>query len=182
MELLLDKLKRLAKESEDELREIGLGDKLKSNITYTINYRAKKRFGQCCDKKDINISSWLLEIGSDEDIKNTIIHEILHTFSDAVGHGAKWQYYANYVNARTKYKISRCGSINEVYQKANKVRPTTKVNYNWEITCRQCGATWKKQKMLNRTLVGYKYHSRYHISCGCHDLQVKNLKSGEIVC
>ena len=63
---------RLAKESEKELREIGLGDKLKKNITYTINYRAKCRFGQCCKKQDINISSWLLEVGTDEDIKDMI--------------------------------------------------------------------------------------------------------------
>ena len=48
METLNQKLQRLAKESEKELREIGLGDKLKKNITYTINYRAKCRFGQCC--------------------------------------------------------------------------------------------------------------------------------------
>ena len=41
-ETLNQKLQRLAKESEKELRDIGLGDKLKTDINYTINYRAKK--------------------------------------------------------------------------------------------------------------------------------------------
>ena len=102
-ESLNQKLIRLAKESENELREIGLGDKLKGNITYEVNYRAKCRFGQCCNKRNINISSWLLEIGTDKDIKDTIIHEILHTFNDTKGHNARWNYYARYVNNRTDY-------------------------------------------------------------------------------
>lgn len=42
METLNQKLKRLVKESEKELQAIGLGDKLKSDIKYTINYKAKK--------------------------------------------------------------------------------------------------------------------------------------------
>ena len=79
MELLQEKLIRLARESEEELREIGLGDKLKKKRTYTINYRAKCRFGQCCKKKDINISSWLLEVGTDEDITM----EVAITYSQA---------------------------------------------------------------------------------------------------
>ena len=39
-ETLNQKLQRLAKESEKELRDIGLGKMLKDNIRYTINYRA----------------------------------------------------------------------------------------------------------------------------------------------
>ena len=137
-ETLNQKLQRLAKESEKELRDIGLGKMLKDNIRYTINYRAKKRLGQCCEKQDINISSWLLEIGLDHDIKNTIIHEILHTFKDTIGHKAKWQYYASYVNNRTNYHITRTTSINKIYEKANKVRTRREVSYKYEITNEKC--------------------------------------------
>ena len=45
METLNQKLKRLVKESEKELQAIGLGDKLKKNITYTINYAKHIRSG-----------------------------------------------------------------------------------------------------------------------------------------
>ena len=136
MEDISVKLKRLAKESEKELIDIGLGHKIKKDINYTINYRAKKRFGQCCGKKDINISSWLLEIGTDKDIKNTIIHEILHTFEDTVGHKEKWKYYANYVNDRTDYNIERTGSIYETYYNA-KIIFREKEVYNYKITCKK---------------------------------------------
>ena len=39
MEDISTKLKRLAKESEKELIDIGLGHKLKKDINYTINYK-----------------------------------------------------------------------------------------------------------------------------------------------
>ena len=179
---LNQKLQRLAKESEKELRDIGLGKMLKDNIRYTINYRAKKRLGQCCEKQDINISSWLLEIGDDHDIKNTIIHEILHTFEDTIGHKAKWQYYANYVNNRTDYHITRTTSINKIYEKANKVRPTKEIHYKWEIKCRKCGAVWHKTRITNKVLASYKRNGRIHRQCGCQDLQVMNLENGEVIC
>lgn len=179
-ENLHKKLKRLSKESENELREIGLGDKLKKNITYDINYRAKNRLGQCCDKRDINISSWLLEIGSDKDIKNTIIHEILHTFDDTIGHKAKWQYYARYVNNRTDYNITRTTSISKIYAKAN-IPMENHAHYKWEITCVKCGAEWKKQKMTQKVLNGFMCGNRIHTRCGGKDFKIVDLDKGELV-
>ena len=73
--IMNEKLMRLSKESIRELEDIGLGKMIPKNLNFTINYKAKNRLGQCVKKRDINISSWLLEIGLDHDIKNTIIHE-----------------------------------------------------------------------------------------------------------
>ena len=179
METLNQKLKRLVKESEKELRDIGLGDKLKTDINYTINYRAKKRLGQCCGKNSINISSWLLEIGLDHDIKNTIIHEILHSFDDTIGHKEKWQYYARYVNNRTDYNITRTTSINKIYERANKVRPTKEIHYKWEITCKKCGKVFYKQKMTTRVLNDFKRGNRVHRHCGGDDFKIVDLNSCE---
>ena len=180
-ETLNQKLQRLAKESEKELRAIGLGDKLKSDIKYTINYKAKKRLGQCCNKNSINISSWLLEIGLDHDIKNTIIHEILHSFDDTIGHKEKWQYYARYVNNRTDYNITRTTSINKIYEKANKVRPTKEIHYKWEITCKKCGKVFYKQKMTTRVLNDFTRGNRVHKYCGGNDFRIVDLNSCEEV-
>lgn len=179
METLNQKLKRLVKESEKELQDIGLGDKLKTDINYTINYRAKKRLGQCCGKNSINISSWLLEIGLDHDIKNTIIHEILHSFDDTIGHKEKWQYYARYVNNRTDYNITRTTSINKIYERANKVRPTKEIHYKWEITCKKCGKVFYKQKMATKVLNDFKRGNRVHRHCGGDDFKIVDLNSCE---
>lgn len=174
-----EKLIRLSKESIRELEEIGLGKMIPKNLNFTINYRAKQRLGQCCEKQNINISSWLLEIGDDHDIKNTIIHEILHTFKDTIGHKAKWQYYANYVNNRTDYHITRTTSINKIYEKANKVRPTKEIHYKWEITCTKCGKVFYRQKMTTRTLDKFIEGKMIHKHCGGNDFRIVDLNSCE---
>ena len=174
-----EKLIRLSKESIRELEEIGLGKMIPKNLHFTINYKAKKRLGQCVDKRDINITSWLLEIGLDHDIKNTIIHEILHTFKDTIGHKAKWQYYANYVNNRTDYHITRTTSINKIYEKANKVRPTKEIHYKWEITCTKCGKVFYRQRMNTRVLNDFTRGNRVHKYCGGNDFRIVDLNSCE---
>lgn len=176
---LEQKLKRLSKESEEELKAIGLENKLKKDLTYEVNYRAKKRFGECCNKKDINISSWLLEVGTDKDIKNTIIHEILHTFDDTIGHKAKWQYYARYVNNRTDYDIDRCGNKYQVYGNANKIPPKEHESYKWEITCDKCGKVWYWHRLTQKGLNAFIEGKRIHKSCGGKDFKIVDLYNCE---
>ena len=178
-----EKLIRLSKESIRELEDIGLGKMIPKNLNFTINYKAKKRLGQCAgNKRDINISSWLLEIGLDHDIKNTIIHEILHTFKDTIGHKARWQYYAGYVNNRTDYHITRTTSIDNIYAKVNKVRPTKEIHYKWEITCMKCGKVFYRQKMTTRVLNDFTRGNRVHKYCGGNDFRIVDLNSCEEIC
>ena len=176
-----EKLIRLSKESIRELEEIGLGKMIPKNLNFTINYRAKKRLGQCCEKQDINISSWLLEIGDDHDIKNTIIHEILHTFKDTIGHKAKWQYYARYVSNRTDYHITRTTSIDGIYARANKTRPRREVSYKYEITCEKCGRVFYRQRIDTRTLNKFIEGKMTHRHCGGHDFKIVDIKNCKIL-
>lgn len=178
-----EKLIRLSKESIKELEDIGLGKMIPKNLNFTINYKAKKRLGQCAgNKRDINISSWLLEIGLDHDIKNTIIHEILHTFKDTIGHKARWQYYAGYVNNRTDYHITRTTSIDNIYARANEVRPTKEIHYKWEITCTKCGKVFYRQRMTTRVLNDFTRGNRVHKYCGGNDFRIVDLNNCEEIC
>ena len=170
------KLKRLVNESIQELKNIGLEDKIHSYINFSINYRAKKRLGQCHRKTDIDISSWLLEIGSNNDIKNTIIHEILHTFDDTIGHKEKWQYYARYVGNRTNYSITRTANIKEIYKKAHIEMP-----HRYEITCKRCGDAFHQQKMTTRVIDSYIEGRRIHRKCNGTDFKIVDLKKNKIV-
>ena len=176
-----EKLIRLSKESIRELEEIGLGKMIPKNLNFTINYRAKKRLGQCCNKKDINISSWLLEIATDHDIKNTIIYEILHTFKDSVGHKAKWQYYANYVNNRTDYNITRLANVGAIYEHAKVIRPLKQKHYKYEITCEKCGKVFYKQRMATKTLNAFADGKMIHKSCGGQDFKIVDINNCEVI-
>lgn len=175
-----EKLIRLSKESIRELEDIGLGKMIPKNLNFTINYKAKRRLGQCVDKRDIDISSWLLEIGLDHDIKNTIIHEILHTFKDTIGHKARWQYYAGYVNNRTDYHITRTTNIDNIYARANKVRPQREMSYKYEITCKKCGRVFYRKKMTKRIFNNFTQGTMIHKCCGGHDFKIVDIKKGGI--
>lgn len=45
IKIMNEKLIRLSKESIRELEDIGLGKMIPKNLNFTINYKAKQRFG-----------------------------------------------------------------------------------------------------------------------------------------
>ena len=66
----------------------------------TVNYRAKSRWGQCSKRYDyldgaiytININCDLCHPdASERGLKETIIHEILHTCPDCMCHTGEWK-------------------------------------------------------------------------------------------
>lgn len=183
METLQMKLNRLAKESEKELIGMGFATKISNkHRTYTVS-NARRRLGQCCNKKDINISKWLLEIASDKEIKNTIIHEILHTFDDTKGHNARWQHYARLVNNYGVYNITRLANTNEIMNNnnVNEEYRLELMNYKYEITCEKCGKTFYLRRLNATTIESYKRHNMIHKSCGGTDFIVKDLKTNKII-
>lgn len=182
METLQMKLNRLAKESEQELRDMGFSDKLNKRIDYTIS-NAKSRLGQCCEKKHINISKWLLEVGTDKEIKNTIIHELLHTFDDTIGHKEKWKMYARKVNSYGVYNITRTTSISKImkHNGVDEEEMHDMLNQRYEITCLGCGAVYYKSKIQSKTLNSYRLGRRYHTSCRSHNFKVVDRKTNEVI-
>lgn len=184
--MLNEKLMRLVKECENELKSISLDTKLNKRITYEVNYKAKKRLGQCCynglDYVTINISSWLLESFSDKDVKNTIMHEIIHTFDDCNNHGSEWQRYANMVNRCLGYNIKRLCNINELCKRNDIDIDTFNNRYKYEITCKTCGRVFHTYKMSAWTKTCYKSGNCTHRSCGGHTFKVVDLKENKVIC
>lgn len=84
----------------DELRSVGICPPPIEE--FTVNTRAKTRWGQCrkrWGKFYINISSRLLDESiSDFPVKNTLMHEILHTMPNCFNHGDEWSELAEKVN------------------------------------------------------------------------------------
>lgn len=82
---------------------------------WTVNTRAKSRLGQARKRNgeySINISADILHDKYPlEFLKNTVIHELLHTCKGCMNHGEKWKAYAEKVNAKYGYNIERCVSM-----------------------------------------------------------------------
>jgi len=132
-------MKNLVAECKNELESIGLQ---LPTINYVLNTRAKKRMGQCRSKiknvyYEIELSKNYMDIYAKQnnfsEIKNTIIHEMLHTLPNCMNHGNQWQSYANTVNRKLGYKISRLASVD------NEVKQEMVQKAKYHVICNECG-------------------------------------------
>lgn len=125
-----------------------------------INTRSKKTFAVChyhgkTDKFSIEVMEFGCNLRTDEEIQNTIMHELLHTVKNCFNHGAMWKAVAEIVNHKFGYKVSRTGSFSkEALEKVNEI-------YKWSIFCECC----------NKNLANYHRKPKdkknaYHSSCG----------------
>lgn len=154
-ELLLN----VANECKEELRALDI--KFAENVCFEINTRAKKRFGQCSKRAynlyKISVTDRLLEENVPiESLKNTIIHELLHTVDGCMNHKTKWKNLANKVNDAYGYNISRTSTCEELGVRSEST--PKKVNYIFK--CKDCGQVIKRTRMSKFV----KYYTYY--TCG----------------
>lgn len=129
-------LRKMLDEVVEEAEAIGIHPG--KIISVTVNYRAKKRWGQCsctAGAYSINISSRLLDENvPDKSTKQVIAHEVLHTVPGCFNHGDMWKRYADKMNKAYGYNISRTDSPEEL---GVKVVNTTS-NYKYQVICDKC--------------------------------------------
>lgn len=165
METILD-LRKTFNEVIEELMPIFPEVK---NIDYLVifNTRAIKRFGQCKRKGfncfEININKIFAQHCKIEDVKNTIVHEILHSLPNGMTHKGAWARYANQVNYMLPhYHITRTNS----YKGYAEAKPDAK----YIMYCPDCGREWKRYKKTDMITNILKGNSRgYH----CPDCKTK---------
>ena len=130
-------LMKLARECMQELDAIGI--RYGSPISWSINTRAKKRWGYCKKTVDgfyIEISERLLRDNiPDYGAKNTIIHELLHTCQGAGNHQAEWQRLARMVNNHYDYNIQRKSN----YEDKGVPVEAVQENIKYRFVCLDCG-------------------------------------------
>jgi len=151
------KLEQLYNQCMAELESIGF-NLSKANIgqiTIQLSKRNNKRYG-CCkqenpdekykvikkvgrkkyiqyekfNKHTIEVSKWVMEL-DEKIIKNTIMHEIIHCFPFCNNHGEQFKKYANYINSRLGYNISRLGNKEKDFEISN--LEYKKVDYKYTI-------------------------------------------------
>ncbi len=72
--------------------------------SYYGRTRSKPRTKKCKGYEFyITVNRFLL---SEKDIKNTIVHELLHTVPSGMNHHGNWRKWAKFVNANSEYKIT----------------------------------------------------------------------------
>lgn len=119
--------------------------KYAKNLTFKVNTRAKTRLGVCKKSGDcyeIEIAALLLDERTPEEyLKNTIMHELLHTCYGCMKHTGRWKKLADKVNAAYGYDIKRAASPDE------ELIPdelTDKPKY--KVVCPMCGTVYERYR------------------------------------
>ena len=159
-------LNKLFKECVDIVTK-DCGIEIGDIISVELNYRAKGRFGQCVScgngRYKLNFNHLIFDDRSDENaVKETIIHEILHTCKGCHGHKGQWKTLAICVSMMTPYQITRTSSYEHFGLDRPEQCSRTK-NANYVFKCEGCG-----QKIIRQRVSKFvKHPERYR--CGkCH--------------
>lgn len=139
-------LMKLAQQTKADLKSIGIQCGTVRN--WSVNSRAKARWGLCsCVARgvfDIQIAEALLQdVISDQAVKDTIAHELLHTIPGCLKHTGKWKQLATAVNARLPgYNVKWA----ESYEDKGLQSPPRENHYRYLIKCNGCGMEVHRQK------------------------------------
>lgn len=137
-------LQVIARECMAELNSIGI--KYGKITEFTINTRAKKRWGQCKripEGYSININVALLDERNDiKGLKNTIIHEILHTCEGCFNHGADWKMLADKVKNKLGYDIKRTDCADD----KGILEETIGIIANHKVVCTKCNNVFTRTR------------------------------------
>jgi len=104
---------------------------------------ARRRFGSCAwGRRRISLSRVLTLLNSEEEVRDTILHEIAHALCPRDGHGAKWKAMCVRIGARPV----RCYSHSDV------VTPVRRAA-RFAIGCPRCGWWQERFRRTRRKLV-----------------------------
>ncbi len=119
--------------------------KYAKNLTLKVNTRAKTRLGVCKKSGDcyeIEIAAILLDERTPEEyLKNTIMHELLHTCYGCMNHTGRWKKLAERVNSAYGYNVKRAAAPDE------ELIPdglTDKPKY--KVVCPVCGTEYERYR------------------------------------
>lgn len=144
-------------------------------IAYSVNFNArfKSVLGRCTklgpNYYRIEINPKYASMVKLEELKNTIVHELLHSLPNCMNHKEPWK-NAAILMKRKGYDIQRQGSQTEYSQ----YRRDTAV-YKYEVYCSVCGNKWRRKRDCDLTQSIKRGDNRYYCSCGHKPLQIKEL-------
>lgn len=151
-----------ARQCQAELASIGIS--CGRVARWSVNSRANGRWGLCKktgeNSYEIQISHKLLEdTVSDQVLKDTIVHELLHTLPGCLNHSQAWKEFARRVNqALPSYQIK----VRTSYAEKGIAPPRKVPQYRYILRCQKCGAEIRRQRMSDVV----RFPQRYRCACG----------------
>ena len=166
-----DQLNQWLREEQDNLIVIGIP--VSRDICPEIRLsKATSWYGQCQQNRVyqgrrykfvISISAYHLQ-SSERAIRNTIIHELLHTCPGCLNHGAKWKKYADMVGQQFGFNIIRSGGDKDSGSAIEAARQAKRAGYQtrYLLVCTRCGQEFTRYRKSNLVL----HPEKYRCKCG----------------
>ncbi len=140
------------------LRELGIPVSRAIRPEVAINSRARRRNGCCYHQADgscrIEVSRRLLE--EPKLLRQTLVHELLHTCPGCMNHGKRWKAYAERANAAMGLSVQRLA------QPGEEAGPLRHDPVHYVLECQSCGQRFFRRRMSKLV----KYPRRYRCQCG----------------
>ena len=106
--------------------------------------------GRGCSIFKISLNKLLVECGTDEQIKSTILHELIHTMPNCFNHQKQFKAMCDkYYNLANIRKSQEFDSV--LIRKA-------RVNYKYKIVCENCGEVLAYRDRATKVI---KHYDRY---------------------
>lgn len=169
-------LQRYANECVNDMRALGIDVPVIEK--FTVNTRAKSRFGQC--SYNSRTKTYKIDICSDllDDecnvmaLRETIFHELIHTLPNCMNHGSEFKRYADMINKAYLTNITRCSTSEEKYgytyakkvaERNKKPDRQIKPRVQYELWCDHCGKI-RASGLYKNMPKWYRHSENYH--CG----------------
>ena len=130
-------------------------------IDWTFRFdHARRRFGSCQPRRRwITLSAPLTLLNTEDEVRDTILHEIAHALTPGAGHNAAWRAACRRIGANPV----RCYSDEKVITPPRRIAP-------YKIGCPRCNWWHDRHRLTRRKLICRKCRSpvvfREHPTCG----------------
>jgi len=112
----------------------------------------KTRLGYChYQLRRISISKYLIELGKDEEVIDTILHEIAHALTPGCKHNWTWQQVARQLGAKPRAQTHML---------------SYDIQHKYEVRCGKCNEVMQKRHRKMGTKRLRKLQTTYHTACG----------------
>lgn len=148
-------IENMVKICKRDLAQLGLSPG--NIVSVTFNHRAKTLFGRC--KKDrsgnfhIEVMTYLNRLRSEDDICQTVMHEVIHTLPKCGNHGPHFQEVARLVNIKLGYRIATTSKLSTDEKEA--------IPFKYVVKCGLCGQEMKRYHRKPQLTPNH-----YHGACG----------------
>lgn len=133
----------------------------------TVNTRLRKAMGRCKRKTnllgvcyEIEVAGCMLADNVDEmEIRDTIMHELIHTCPRCFDHGYYFHHYAEIVNRKYGYHVDTYVDTEQVKAAGVIIKEES---YKYILKCKVCGREFKRKRMSDAV----QNPAMYHCPCG----------------